>query len=208
MGLALLIPFSLWLQGDRPFHANHTPIEHPVEEYTLIADLEGDGVVMHPINPKIANTQLPLLLQLTHRKRLLTGHGMWVDRVRPEAWDQFVASNTLLASLSAYEEGTIQTLSVSTEDIQSLKDVGIDLIVLDAKLFPRPLMGLVPNLAKVYTVLFDQPIHRGEQLRVWSLANWTGTTQVEVPPWMLPPNLTLGNGRHKMPNPVEGRGVK
>ena len=31
---------------------------------------------------------------------------------------QFVASNTLLASLSAYEEGTIQTLSVSTEDME------------------------------------------------------------------------------------------
>ena len=108
VGLALLIPFSLWLQGDRPFHANHTPIEHPVDAYTLIADLDREALMMHPINPKIANTQLPLLLQLTHQKRLLTGHGMWVDRVRPEAWDQFVASNTLLASLSAYEEGTIK----------------------------------------------------------------------------------------------------
>ena len=43
VGLALLIPFSLWLQGDRPFHANHTPIEHPVEEYTLVLTWKGTG---------------------------------------------------------------------------------------------------------------------------------------------------------------------
>ena len=97
---------------------------------------------------------------------------------------------------------------LSKDDIDGLKTHGMDLFVLDAKLFPRPLIGLVPNLAKVYTDLFGQPIYRGEQLRVWSIDNWTGTTRVKLPPWTLAPNLTLGNGRHKMPNPVEGRGVK
>lgn len=208
VGLALLIPFSFWLQGDRPFHANHTPIEHPVEEYTPIAELAGDVIMMHPINPKVANTQLPLLLQLTHKKRLLTGHGMWVDRVRPQAWDQFVENNTFLSSLSKYEEGSVQKLTVSAEDIERLRKEGVELVVLDAKLFPRPLMGLVPNLAKVYTTLFGQPVHRGDQLRVWSISNWTGTTEVDFPPWTPSPNLTLGNGRHKMPDPVEGRGVR
>ena len=29
--MALLIPLSFWIQGDRPFHANHTPIEYPVK---------------------------------------------------------------------------------------------------------------------------------------------------------------------------------
>ena len=208
VGLALLIPLSFWLQGAQPFHANHTPIEYPVEEYAPIAALNGDAIIMHPINPKVANTQLPLLLQLTHRKRLLTGHGMWVDRVRPQAWDQFIEGNTFLSSLSKYEVGETTELTVSEKDIRALEVQGLDLIVLDAKLFPRPLMGLVPNLAKVYTTLFGQPTHRGEQLRVWSTANWTGTTQIELPTWILPPNLTLGNGRHKMPDPAEGRGVR
>ena len=206
--IALLIPLAFWIQGDRPFHANHTPIEYPVKTYLPLVDLEGDVIIMSPINPKVANTQLPLLLQMTHKKRLLTGHGMWVDRVRPNAWDTFIAGNALLAALSAYEVGEVTELHISAKDIENLKIHGMDLYVLDAKLFPRPLMGLVPNLAKVYTQLFGQPIYRGEQLRVWSIDNWTGTTQIELPVWKLSPNLTLGNGRHKMPDPVEGRGVR
>ena len=152
-----------------------------------IADLEGDVLIMAPLNPKIANTQLPLLLQMTHKKRLLTGHGMWVDRVRPMGWDTFIADNALLATLSAYEvgEGADQLLPISAKDIDDLKVHGMDLFVLDANCFLEPLMGLVPNLAKVYTQLFGQPIHRGEQLRVWSIDNWTGTTQIDLPVWKL-----------------------
>ena len=89
MGLCLLIPIFFWIQGDRPFHANHTPLTHPISDYEAIGTLEGEVVLMPPLNPKIANTQLPLLFQLSHQKRLLTGHGMWVDRVRPESWDDF-----------------------------------------------------------------------------------------------------------------------
>jgi len=208
IGLSALIPFSLWVQGDRPFHANHTPVEHPVEEYLPIADIDGDGIIMPPINPRIANTQLPLLLQLTHKKRLLTGHGMWVDRVRPDAWDEFVSENALLQALLDYELGDSAQVLITSSDIEELQVNGMDLIVLDAKLFPRPMAGLVPNLAKVYTQLFGQPVHRGDQIRVWNIRNWTGTTTIDFPAWSLPPNLTLGNGRHKMPNPVVGRGIQ
>ena len=208
VALSLLIPLSLWVQGDKPFHANHTPIEYPVEAYLPIAQMDGDGLIMPPINPRVANTQLPLLLQLTHRKRLLTGHGMWVDRVRPDAWDEFVSENALLKSLSDYELGQAGTVTITAHDIEELQVNGMDFIVLDSKLFPRTMMGLVPNLAKVYTQIFGQPVHRGEQLRVWDIRNWTGTTAIEFPLWTVPTNLTLGNGRHKMPDPVVGRGVQ
>ena len=207
--LALSIPCSLWIQGDRPFHANHTPIEHPVSAYQSVADLEGDGLWMHPLNPAVANTQLPLLLQLTHGKKLLNGHGMWVDRVRPTEWDKFVADNALLHGLSDYELGSQgQTLNISASDIDQLLETELDLIVLDSKLIPRPLMGLVPNLAKIYGQLFGSPVLKGDQLRVWSTTNWTGVTEVSLPNWTLPHGIDLGDGRHRMPEPVVGRGVK
>ena len=133
---------------------------------------------------------------------------MWVDRVRPKAWDAFIADNSLLSTLSSYEIGEGNVLTITDEDIESLQAHGMTLLVLDAKLFPRTLMGLVPNLAKVYTNLFGQPIYRGDQLRVWSIDNWSGKTLVELPIWTLSSNATLGDGRHKMPDPVDGRGVR
>ncbi len=206
--LALSVPGSLWVQGDRPFHANHTPIEHPVSAYQPLTTLEGEGLWMHPLNPAVANTQLPLLLQLTHGKKLLNGHGMWVDRVRPTEWDEFVDGNALLKGLSEYELGAQNpTLNISASDIDQLVQTELELIVLDSKLIPRPLMGLVPNLAKIYGQLFGEPVLRGEQLRVWSVANWTGVTVIALPSWTLPSGMDLGNGRHRMPDPVVGRGV-
>jgi len=209
MGLCLLIPIFFWIQGDRPFHANHTPLTHPISDYEAIGTLEGEVVLMPPLNPKIANTQLPLLFQLSHQKRLLTGHGMWVDRVRPESWDDFMSNTHLLNALSTYELGSEgSVLFIESSDLEALWTHNIDLVVLDAKVIPRPLMGLVPKLGSIYVQLFGDPIYRGDQIRVWSTRNWTGNTEVELPPWNFSDTLTLGNGRHRMPDPVVGRGVQ
>jgi len=206
---SISVPASLWLQGDRPFHANHTPLEYPLAEYQPIKELTGDVILMPPLNPKVANTQLPLLFQLTHQKRLLTGHGMWVDRVRPREWDQQIANHRLLNLLSKFELGSeAQTISVTGEDMESFRALGIDLVILDAKVFPRPMMGLVPHLANIYTQLFGEPIHRGDQLRVWSTSTWTAVPTLTIPAWSPSSSLTFGDGRHRMPYPVVGRGIK
>ena len=61
---------------------------------------------------------------------------MWVDRVRPMEWDTFIADNTLLATLSAYEVGEGTELVISENDIEGLKTHGMALFVLDANFFP------------------------------------------------------------------------
>ena len=205
---SLLIPLSLWFQGDRPFHAAHTPIEFPIAEYQDVQQLEGRVIWSPPLNPKVANTQLPLLFQMVHKKKLLTGHALWVDRVRPKDWDILIASHPLLSCLQEYELGGIEKQCVFNEqDILALHSMGIDLIVLDSTIFPRSFMGLVPNPANTYEDIFGSPIYRSKGLRVWSTKNWTGILHISLPNWTIPAGTSLGDGRHKMPGSVLGRGV-
>ena len=120
-----------------------------------------------------------------------------------------VANNRLLNLLSKFELGSeAQTVSVTGEDMERFRDLGIDLVVLDAKVFPRPMIGLVPHLAKIYTQLFGEPIHRGDQLRVWSTSTWTAVPTLTIPAWSPSSSLTFGDGRHRMPYPVVGRGIE
>ena len=204
-----LVPISLWIQGDRPFHAAHTPLQFPIAEYEDVKKLSGSVIWSPPINPKVYNTQLPLLFQMVHKKKLLTGHALWVDRVRPAEWDEQIANHRLLSCLQRYELGGIdQICEFEAQSIIDLQSMGIDLVVLDSTVFPRNLMGLVPKLASVYEELFGSAIYRGDGIRVWSTANWTGVEKIRLPDWKLPKGTNLGDGRHRMPGSVLGRGVQ
>ena len=195
------IPFSLWIQGDRPFHAMHTPIEWPLSDYQEIAKLSGDVILSPPLSPKIAVTQLPLLFQMQHQKRLLTGHALWVDRVRPVQWDEMMSNNSVLFLLQRYEEGECNGLQrITEEDMMDIQNIGVDLVVLDSHNIPRTHMDLVPNLAKIYTELWNDPVWRGDGIQVWRTEHWTGIIEVECPPRILPATMKYGNGRHRMPN--------
>ena len=61
-----------------------------------------------PLWPGLALAQQHLIDQRYHRKRLLGGHALWVDRLRPPAWDAFVAGNSFLAALQGLEQGLEQ----------------------------------------------------------------------------------------------------
>jgi hypothetical protein len=195
------IPFSLWVQGDRPFHAMHTPIEWPISDYQEISKLSGDVILSPPLSPKIAVTQLPLLFQMQHQKRLLTGHALWVDRVRPVQWDDMMSNNSVLSLLQGYEEGTCNGLQrITEEDMMDIQNMGVDLVVLDSHNIPRTHMDLVPNLATMYTELWGVPIWRGEGIQVWGTEHWTGILEITCPSRTLPATMKYGDGRHRMPN--------
>ena len=197
IGCAVLIPFSFWLQGNRPFQALNSPVELPIEVYQDIADLEGDVLLTPPLSPKLAKSQAALLFQLFHHKRLLTGHALWVDRVRPTKWDDLIDNHVLLKAMQKFENGeNPDPVVLSQGDLVSLWDLGVDWIVLDAELFLQSANPVLNGYVQVLTELFGAPILQKDHVWVFNSHTWTRQSTVSFPKWHWPQGSTLGDGRH------------
>ena len=61
----------------------------------------------------------------------------------------------VLSLLQGYEEGNRNGLQyIDRHDMIELQSMGVDLVVLDSHNIPRTHIDLVPNLAKIYTILW------------------------------------------------------
>ena len=194
--LCLCIPLSLWLQGNRPLNVRTSPIQAPPPIYPKLASLDARAILQPPLSPKIAFSQVPLLQQLYHKKKLLTGHALWVDRVRPKEWDELIASNQLLAGLQQFETTQIRDLQFRPTDINQIRALGIDLVVVDQELFTKDFQVLVRSYVSLWTELLGSPILQEKGIWVWSLDSWKGRTQVRPRVWTYPQKIKLGDGDH------------
>ena len=64
---------------------------------------------------------------------------MWVDRVRPPLWDQTIQQNKLLSSLQNLKQAKKGKSNFSAKDMTHLRELGVDLVVLDRELFTEGL---------------------------------------------------------------------
>lgn len=197
-GLALLlvvtVPVQLWVQGPGN-RAHSTALAWPPEFYARLADEPGEVLLDLPLSPRVALSQKPLLYQLAHGKISLNGHGLWVDRVRPPAWDAFVADNGLLAGLQGVEDGSLEgDLVFEAADVEVLRDRGLALIVLNREHYPLGLVTAVERQRAVLTTLFGPPFASTTGAWAWRTAAWTGTTSVPLEPWELPAGAALRDG--------------
>ena len=189
VGLALALPWDL---GARDA-TTHAPVSAwtPPAAYTALADLPGDVILELPFTPSLVGGQQTLSYQWVHHKRLLNGHALWVDRVRPAAWDAWVADNAFLRALVRLEEGEhTGMMQVRAEDLAKLQEVGLRLLVVNKEYFPGPLEPLAETYAELFGALFGAPVlDHADGLRAWDLAAYTGQTQVDVRPFRLPVDL-------------------
>ena len=155
------------------------------EPYQALAELEGDALVELPLAPALAQNQQSLSYQWVHGKRLLNGHAMWVERVRPDAWDAYVQANSFLAGLQAYELGQGGlSFEVQPADIQALRDLGLRHVVVNAEYLPGKLITLVPRYETIFNALFGKPVLNHANLVIaWDLDAYTGVSSVEVTAW-------------------------
>jgi hypothetical protein len=181
--LALLIPTELWLRGGGVIV--HSSWWEAPEAYEDIAELEGDALLELPLAPALAQNQQTLSYQWVHGKRLVNGHAMWVERVRPDAWDAFVQGNSFLAGVQAYELGQGgEQLEVAPEDIQALRELGVRYVVVNAEYLPGKAITLVPRYETIFDGLFgDAVLNHRELVMVWDLAGYTGAERVAVSAW-------------------------
>ncbi len=192
-GIAVgLVPLCLLLQKD-PIHLHYSRIS-PSTFYPQLQELPGKVMLGLPFTPQVANSQLPLIYQLWHGKKMINGHAPWVQRVRPPAWDARLQDNSFLAALATYERGenTSGTLSFVAGDLQALQEEGLGLIVIDRELFPVKLADAHQGLVTVLTGLFGEPVLAEEDRAVWDPASWNGLLAVPAPSWKWPERLRHG----------------
>ena len=204
IGLALVNPWLLIEQG-APAQVHLTPMKLPPEGYSTLGEKPAGVLLEPPIAPAASGTQQHLIYQRYHGKTLLSGHALWVDRVRPDTWDTFVEANSFLRQLQRLERGELtDTLHFSAQDLQALIDRDLRWVSLNRSFFVFPLRDLVRSYRTVFDDLFGTPVIRDSGLWIWDTHKWTGRERVEIPPFTWPTGVTPGGPDQ----PVLGRRPK
>lgn len=186
-------PLGLWARGI-PTQPQFSALTLPPRLYPDLAALPDGVLIEPPLWPGAASAQQHLIYQRTHRKPLLTGHALWVDRLRPDAWDAFVAGNSFLSALQRLEAGQLgDTFSFEAADLAALQADGVRWMSVNRELFPLRLQPLLERYRTINDALFgDAVLTSSAGARVWDLQAWSGQTTVPIEPWAWPEGVTPG----------------
>ena len=204
LGIWASQPLLLRLQGtpDRPYMSE---LSLPPEGYVLLGELGPGALIELPLTPEVASTQQTLIYQLWHHHPLLGGHALWVARVRPPEWDEYVAHNSFLSQIQRFERGEAgASFGFQPEDLQALRAGGARWISLNREYFVFPLRELVADWPLVLRALFGPETLRTGGLAVWDLDAWNGEAKVEAPEFRWPEGLRPGGPEL----PITGRRPK
>lgn len=154
----------------------------PPAAYRALAEAPGEVLLELPLDPRLVTNQLPLIYQSLHGKHLINGHASWVPRVRPVAWDAYVAGNTFLAALTRHElrqDGG--TFSFDAADLRALQDTGLGVITVNREMYTYPLRDTYRSERRLMTELFGEPFLRSAYFEAFAVDRWTGATSVTLP---------------------------
>lgn len=179
IAIALVIPLEMEVSA-APYLALHSKAELPTPFYAGVASLPGEVLLELPLSPEMSASQAPLGYQLQHQKTLLTGHAMWVDRVRPDAWDHFVATNSFLAAFIELEHGNLtDRFEFQSADLASLRTDGLSIISVNREYLPLKFGPLIGAYEQVLTDLFGAPAVSEPSAKAWVVDGWTGADNAE-----------------------------
>ena len=144
-------------------------------------------LVEPPISPEASGTEQQLVYQLTHGKTLLGGHAQWVRRLRPPAWDAFVAGNAFLAEMQRLERGELDgPFRFDPAALAALRERGVRWFALNREYLPFALRELVTAYDALFDALFGNPVIRARGLTIWDAERWTGVHEVDLPAFRWP----------------------
>jgi len=199
LGLVLTTVPLLKLQG-APNQVQFMRVELEASPMTPLADMEKGVLFEPPLSPEVAGTQQHLIYQQVHGMTLMSGHALWVDRVRPQAWDEFVADNSWLSALQDMETARLDgPLRFDGADIVALDEAGLRWIALNREYFVFPLKELVDRYRTVFDALFGPPVFRDKGLWVYDIRNYTGVAEVELESWQWPAELEENEANQPRP---------
>lgn len=193
------LPVSLDLQGVR-YQAKSSVLTLPHPLYEKLQRMEGEILLQTPLHPERTTSQVPLIAQLTHKKRLINGHAPWVERVRPPEWDKLLESNSFFSALVAYEAGEIDgEVAFAEEDLETLKSMGLRYLVVDQELYVLPLKSLSVGTRAAFQKLFGPPVIQEKRSWVFDIENWRGESFFQFDSWRAPSEEQLGRPGQPMP---------
>lgn len=181
VALTLLLPAEVGARAGT--RSAPVSVWSPPEPYEALAALPGEAILELPVSPPLVCGQQTLSYQWVHGKKLLNGHAMWVDRVRPAAWDAWVAENGFLRALQALEQGDHQgAFNVAEADLAALEAVGLRWLVVNVEYFPAELGPLVEVYRDLFGDLFGEPALSVEgELYAWDLTRRAALTADPLP---------------------------
>jgi hypothetical protein len=191
--LALSVPFQLDVQRI-PWRAQFGNVAWPQPFYSALAERPGTLLLEPPFAPEVASAQTGLMYQLLHRKTLIAGHGLWVERVRPAGWDAFVADNSFLSALQRFERAELADgrFRFEAADLRALIDAGAQTAVLNREYFPVVMRDMLSTYQLLFEALFGPPVATGTRVAAYDMAAWNGTTEVAFEPFAWPKGLRPG----------------
>jgi hypothetical protein len=207
LGLALVaVPAELHARG-APVLAATSRLASPLPDAVTQMRALPDGLVLDlPVAPELRIGQQNLTLQAEHGHRLLDGHAMWVDRVRPAAWDAYVARSSFLTELARFERGKpipedparVDRFVYDPADIAALRADGLRWIVVWDEMFASSIHALPGHLRTLLTTLCGPPTIDDGTLTVFDLAAHHEDGDVFAPDWDWPEGVTTGDGSSRM----------
>ena len=201
--LALSLPVQLHLSGDL-LRVKFSPMQG----LEILEDLP-EGVVMEPpLFPGSAVSQGVLLSQMRHGLPTLTGHALWVDRVRPDAWDRFVVQSPFLGGLQRWERGGPSR--VPTTDLGALRAAGLRWLVVSPGRFARELALQLEGYRALGRALGGAPARAERGVEIYEITQTPAS--IELPAVRWPAGLRPGGPARPLdatplPDPVFGEVV-
>ncbi len=207
LGLVLVaVPLELRARG-APVLAATSRITSPLPDGVVAMKALPDGLVLDlPIAAELRIGQQHLTLQALHGHRLLDGHAMWVDRVRPAEWDAYVAASSFLAELARFERGQpieadparVDRFVYDVADVARLQGEGLRWIVVWDEMFADDIDALPDHLRALLGQLLGAPTIDDGPLTVYDLAGHREDGDVIAPDWDWPKGVSTGDGSSRM----------
>lgn len=137
----------------------------PPAVWQAVQATEGQGVIVVPL----LESPLSCAWQPFHGKRLLGGMGENQPWFRPPVFEAFIEGNGLLMQLWLLGRGEDQRIEVVQQDLDGLREQGLDLVVLDAGAWAHaPLAGAVDGRRRLVEA-FGEPLSEGASGALWRL---------------------------------------
>ncbi len=177
----------------------------PPPAYQALATRAPATLLELPIYEKLARNESSVSYQMVHGLRLLNGHAMWVDRVRPAAWDEFVAAQPLLAALRAFEAGELKG-DWSLDGRAPWTAGSLDYISLSREYYPGDLRDLRAHEEAFLRAWFGEPVVKEGGVKAWDVRGAPVATRYTWPDWTAPGDYVEASGLAALPDSVRAAG--
>lgn len=172
----------------------------PPRAYEQLAALPPGHLVELPLAAAITRSQPSLVYQRVHGRTLVNGHAMWIDRVRPEAWDAWIDAQPLLAALRDFEAGKRSgAWTLPEEADRALLGQGVRYLSVNRGYFPGELSTLRDHHVAMLTALYGEPVVQAGGVRIWDLTRATGERAWTFPEYAPPEGYVDAEGRTSLP---------